>query len=565
MIANEPAAWDLETDFVAIGSGIGGLAGAITAREHGLDAVVLERTDKAGGVTALSLGEVWVPGNRHASALGIEDSSESGWRYVSSLSMGYAQDRLIRNQAVHASVALSWFEDTIGLRMEPIRGMPDYYYGHNNDAVPEGRLLEPLPFDGSQLGDWQERTRLSPQVPYGMNHQDRADGGGTCNIPNSDFSVMARRLEQDERCLGPALAAYFVKGVLDRDIPILTETNAVELIGDGTRIVGIRAERYGKDFFVRGRKGVLLGVSSYDRSKNFMRTIGNLLDPGSLVFSAIDGSHFRLAGAVGARLARVPDVTLLGFTIPGEELDDGSQMWRGAMTFAGLPHTIVVNSAGKRFGNEAFYRSLNYNVDAIDGGTQTHPNFPCWAILDAQAREKYPIGSIMPGQEPPEEVAFKADTLAELAAKVGIDADGLAATVERFNQACDNSEDPDFDRHAYPWSAWMSGDKNHKPHPNLGRLEKGPFYAVRFKRLTGSAIVSTGIVVDEHCRAIDWQGDAIPGLYLAGNSVARLDIGAVMQSGMSNARGMTHGYLSGRHAAGQPSDLLDKALAEVLG
>ena len=36
-----------------------------------------------------------------------------------------------------------------------------------------------------------------------------------------------------------------------------------------------------------------------------------------------------------------------------------------------------------------------------------------------------------------------------------------------------------------------------------------------------------------------------------------------MQSGLTNARGMTHGYLAGRHAAGQPSDLLPKALARL--
>ena len=559
MIANTPANWDLETDFLSIGSGIGGLAGAITAHEQGLEAMVLERSDKAGGVTALSLGEVWVPGNHHAAERGIEDSPESGWRYVSRLSMGYAEDRLIRNQAVHAPVALRYFENTIGLQMEVIDGMPDYYYGHNNDAVSEGRLLEPKPFLAEQLGDWQERTRVSPQVPYGMTHEDMARGGGTCNVMHWDYALMGERLQRDERCLGPALAAYFVKGTLDRDIPILTETNVVELIGDGERVVGIRAEREGRDFFVRARKGVLLGVSSYDRSPNLVRTLSMQLEPGSMVFNTIDGAHFRLAGPTGARVARIPDVTMLGYTIPGEEMDDGSQMWRGGMTLVGLPHVIVVNGAGKRFGNEAFYRSLYFNVDAIDGGSQTHPNFPCWAIMDAQAREKYPIGSIMPGQEPPEEVAVKADTLAELAAKVGIDREGLAATVAAFNEACDRGEDPEFGRHTYPWSEWMCGDPNNKPHPNLGRLEKGPFYALPFKRLTGSAIASTGIVVDEHCRAVDWSGNTIPGLYMAGNSVARLDIGAVMQSGMSNARGMTHGYLSARHAAGNPSDLLEKA------
>ena len=235
------------------------------------------------------------------------------------------------------------------------------------------------------------------------------------------------------------------------------------------------------------------------------------------------------------------------------------------MTFIGLPHTIVINRAGKRFANEGFYRSIYYAVDAIDGGTQTHPNFPAWAILDSQARAKYPLGSIMPGDEVPEEVAVKADSLAELAALTGIDRDGLEETVVRFNRFAEAGVDPDFNRHAYPWGAWLCGDANHKPHPQLGPLIKPPFYALRFKRLTGSAIASTGIVTDRHARAVNWDGEPIAGLYLAGNSVARLDNGAVMQSGMSNARGMTHGWLAAKHAAGQPSDLLDRALKEHAG
>ncbi len=53
-----PMRWDLEVDFVSLGSGIGGLTGAITAHDLGLTAIVLEKAAKVGGVTAYSLGEV---------------------------------------------------------------------------------------------------------------------------------------------------------------------------------------------------------------------------------------------------------------------------------------------------------------------------------------------------------------------------------------------------------------------------------------------------------------------------------------------------------------------------
>ena len=158
MIRNLPAKWDLEADVVSIGSGVGGLAAAITAHDHGVSALVLERSDQVGGVTALSMGEVWVAGNHHALALGIKDSPESGYRYLKRLAMGYGNDAAILNKTVHAPAALKYFEEKIGLKMQVIRDCPDYYYGCVDDSVAEGRMLEVAPFPAQTLGDWQARN-----------------------------------------------------------------------------------------------------------------------------------------------------------------------------------------------------------------------------------------------------------------------------------------------------------------------------------------------------------------------------------------------------------------------
>jgi len=564
MIRNLPEQWDLEADVVALGSGIGGLAAAVTAHDSGSSAIVLERADQVGGVTALSLGEVWVPGNHHEKELGIEDSADSGFRYLKRLSMDYGDDAAILNLTVHAREALKYFEDRMGLEMMVIRGCPDYYYGHSNDSVAEGRLLEVKPFPGATLGDWQEKTRVSPIAPYGMTHPDMMERGGTAHIANWDHALMGERLMKDERCLGPGLAAYFVKGALDRGIPMHTGVNVVELIGDGERIVGVRGVKDGKDIFVKASKGVVVAVSSYERNHDYNKTLAHQLDLGTMVFATVDGANFRLMGPFGARIAKVPDITMAGFRVPGEEQEDGTPITRSAMQPIGLPHTICVNREAQRFGNEAFYREFLYKIDQIDGGTQTHPNFPCWAILDSQAREKYPFGSVMPGSEFPEGMAAQADTIGELAQKIGLDAKVLEETVARFNANSEKGEDPDFGRGTHVWSAYMSGDKFHKPNPNLGALEKGPFYAVELVRTGGSAIPSTGVIVDQHQRVIGWDDQPIEGLYAAGNSVARMETGAVMQSGVSNARGMTHGYLAGLHVSGHPSARL-KEEAERLG
>jgi 3-oxosteroid 1-dehydrogenase len=558
VIKHLPAEWDSEADLVSLGSGIGGLAAAITAHDNGLRALVLERTAQVGGVTALSVGEVWVAGNHLARALNLQDSPESGFRYLKRLSMNYGSERAILNKIVHAPLALKYFETAIGLNMSVIRGCPDYYYKAVDDSVPEGRLLECLPFPAASLGEWQSRTRVSPLVPFHMTHKDMFDRGGFANIAKWDFSIMAGRLERDERCLGSGLIAYFVKGALDRNIPLHTDTEAVELIGDGQRIVGVRARKDGKDFFVKANRGVVIAVSSYERSADYNKTMGQQIDVESMVFPAIDGANFRLAGPFGVRTARVPDITALGYQIPGEEQETGEPLWRSALQPLGMPHTIVVNAKGRRFGNESFYRDLQFAVDFIRGGTQTHPNFPCWAILDSQARAKYPFGSLMPGQDWPKNFGAVADSIEGLAEKIGIDTAGLAATIENFNRCAAQGQDPEFSRGMHPWSAWMSGDPFNKPHPNLGALSKPPYYAVILKRLGGSAIPAAGLVSDQHSRAIGWDDRPLEGLYVAGNSAARLETGAMMQSGVSNARGMTHGYLAALHAAGKASALLEK-------
>lgn len=560
---NVPPVWDLEADVVALGSGIGGLSAAITAHELGASAIVVEKSEQLGGVTALSMGEVWVSGNHYAAELGIEDSAESGFRYLQRLAMGYGSDLAILNKVVHAREVLRYFEERIGLKMAVIRDCPDYYYGVTNDSVSEGRMLECEPFPAQSLGDWQTKTRISPSMPYSLTHHDIFSAGGVANMSKWDFALMAQRMEKDERCLGPGLAAYFVKGAADRGIPMLTGAAAEELIADGERVVGVRVVREGKDLFVKANKGVVVAVSSYERNEDYNKTLSQQLEVGSMVFATVDGSNFRLMGTLGARIARVPDITSLGFTVPGEEDEEGRPVWRNAMQSIGQPHTIVVNRAGKRFGNEAFYRSFYYKTDEIDGLNQVHPNYPCWAIFDSQARAKYPFGSVVPEQEWPAGLGAVADTLNDLARAVGIDSVGLAEAVARFNAEAEKGQDPDFHRGEQPWSFWMAGDPNQKPSPVLGSLTNGPFFAVQLHRLGGSAIPPAGVLTDVHSRVVDWHDRPIMGLYAAGNSVARMETGAVMQSGISNARGMTHGWLAARHACGDPSTLLEREVERL--
>ena len=133
----------------------------------------------------------------------------------------------------------------------------------------------------------------------------------------------------------------------------------------------------------------------------------------------------------------------------------------------------------------------------------------------------------------------------------------------RFNTFVANNNDEDFKRGSHPWSGWFCGDKFNKPNPNLGVIEKPPFYAVQLHQTGVTAIPAAGLVIDHHSRVVGWDDKPIEGLYAAGNSSARMETGAVMQSGVSNGRGMTYGWLAGLHAAGKPSDLLPKEIARM--
>ena len=67
--------WQVSCDVLVAGSGAAGLACAFTARDMGLNVIVVEKSDRIGGTTAWSGGEIWVPCNSQQAEAGIKDSS----------------------------------------------------------------------------------------------------------------------------------------------------------------------------------------------------------------------------------------------------------------------------------------------------------------------------------------------------------------------------------------------------------------------------------------------------------------------------------------------------------
>ena len=131
--------------------------------------------------------------------------------------------------------------------------------------------------------------------------------------------------------------------------------------------------------------------------------------------------------------------------------------------------------------------------------------------------------------------------------RLGIDPARFEQTLARFNANAEKGEDPDFGRGSMPWAIRLVGDMDYK-NPLLGPLNKPPYHAVRLRPVS-VGINSHGLKWNLDAQVLHVRGHAIPGLYSVGNSAALLDLGGGYQSGTSNSRAITWGYVAGRHAA----------------
>ena len=542
--------WDLEVDLVCVGSGLGGICSAIAAHDLGAEVVVLEKAPKLGGVSGYGGGEVFVPNNHKMRELGIEDSDEAGRQYLEFLSAGFANPALMEKLLANARRAIEYFEKEAGVKWIAVEGLPDYYYPKVPSAHAGGRYLSVDLFPGAELGEWQHKTFLTPHVPVGALHKELYAWGGLARVTEWDYELIARRMGEDLRSWGPGMMGYFVKAAMvDRGIPAHVETPVRELIQKDGAVIGVRAEREGKEFRVRARRGVVLAIGGYDNNREMARQFEAMPDWNSACPPYLDGDNIVMGGEIGAAIAAVPPTNLAmfyGYQIPGEEAE-GKPLYRTSWE-CGCPHAIWVNRAGQRFCDEAFYKDYQPRLRSWDGRTQEMPNLPPFLIFDQNYRDRYPLGSFMPGQELPEELVVKADTPRGLAVALGIDADNFEATLARYNGFAAKGEDPDFDSGSYAWSVRLTGDLSY-PNPNVGPLDKPPYYGVRLVPV-GVGINSHGLKTDLHARVVHVRGEPIPGFYAVGNSAALMDLGGGYQSGTSNMRAITWGWIAGRHAMG---------------
>src|SRR5271155_2080264 len=145
---------DRQVDVLCVGSGAGGLSAAIAAADAGLRTLVVEKDDKAGGVQALSSGQIWLGATHLQSALGIGETRAEFAHYLDNLSQGLAVPAMRDMFIDRGNEALRFLAERIAIPFMVIRRLPDYFYPRVPGSRAEGRYIEVKPFPGHSLGPW---------------------------------------------------------------------------------------------------------------------------------------------------------------------------------------------------------------------------------------------------------------------------------------------------------------------------------------------------------------------------------------------------------------------------
>ncbi|HEY3995547.1 MAG TPA: FAD-dependent oxidoreductase [Mycobacterium sp.] len=535
--------WDSEVDVVVLGSGGAGLTAALTAAAAGATVEVFEKAPTVGGTTAVSGGIVWIPA--HNRSPDGELTPADALQYLRAQSLGSMDDELVETFVQTGPAMLDFIEAHSGLRFEIATGFPDYRPELPGGQPTGGRSLSAAPFDLARLGDWATRITAFPAdwSNVGFDAETRARLHAAIDEQTSHLCVA-----------GTALIAGLLKGLLDAGVAPHTNARAEQLIADDGEITGVRIALPERTINVRARQGVVLGTGGFEwdpaLAQAFLR--GPMHGPVSPPNNTGDG--LRMAMSQGAALANMGEAWWVPIVqIPGDTID-GKQRSRSVRLERTRPRSIIVNAAGRRFVNEACdYNSMAGAFHYLDprGG---YVNDRGWMVFDSVHLQRYGFLGIEPGQPVPDWFCESAD-LAELAAKTGIDADGLAHTVEQWNRHVAAGADPDFGRGSSAYDGYWGDDSaTTQAGKTLGPIDTAPYYAVPVR--IGAMGTKGGPRTDPDGRVLHIGGEPIAGLFAAGNAMGGVTGRAYGGAGGTLGPAMVFGYRAGYAAAtGKSVDL----------
>ena len=585
-----------DVDVVVVGSGGAGLMAALAAAKKGARVLVVESRELVGGATGISAGAAWIPNHGFSTEdLKVDDDLDKARTYI----YGQGRDETLDHDLIEKFLqngprVARYIEQNTSFGWIPTI-WPDYRSDIPGASV--GRALFPGPYSPEGLGEAKKYVR--PALTTGM-------------AKNPLPFWMLGGIGIDEVWLaGPALVGALLEGGLRNGVDVRVSAPAVRLIIEDSAVKGVVVESDGVEHQVRAAKGVVLASGGYESSdevttKYLGAPFGTQVSP-----RGHNGIAVQLAEDVGADLTGMDDAWWMpGVQLPGEELE-GTPLSRVFLGERALPHSIMVNSKGERFANEALaYDQFGQIMREVDEATGEMPNATAWLIFDQNYWDKFGIFGVAPGGEVPDYL-YRADSLAGLAAQIGVDEVGLLRTVDKFNPEAAKARDPEFgrgdtmfDRYfgAYyprlgkaspdawipgvtakaravvgkaigPVVAKLAGRVARKNDPEalrsavvgplariirpvlkspkssvLGPVQKAPYYALK---VHASALGTVGgPKTDAVGHALTTDGKVIPGLYAAGNAGGAPTKGFYGGAGGTISLGLVFGYLAGEEVAG---------------
>ena len=477
---NEPDSWDYESDVIVIGTGTS-CYGAIKLADSGLSVIAIEAYATAGGTTGISGGMQWLPNTHFSREFG--DTREKSLAYVKSMrktsGITDAQcEAFVDNAGPMLDYITPILEGTsAGVKATQTAGFGDFY-AHWEGGLTEGRTVDfRRPGDFFGAANWR-KAYLEAQEKLGV-----------------QFSLKTT-------------ATKFVYRVGADGVP---------------EILGVIAERDGKEVSFKARKGVILATGGFDWDQDLCNTFLATPTEYACSLNTLTGKGLRMVMSVGADLSNMTETFgHLTYKVKAEE-----QKKKGVpcniMYERMMPRQIIVNSKGRRFINESSDYDSSWRAMAgyKSYGDHDLENVPAWVIMDRTHVDKYGfkvsayIGDVDERGVPP--YFYEAPTLRELAEKIGVDPDGLEDEVAKFNGYCEKMVDPDFHRGENPfeWHFFSDSSAPEGPARNLGPITDAPFYAGEI----APAMLGTcgGPRLNEHAQVLHVSGTPIGRLYACGN------------------------------------------------
>lgn len=559
---------DETVDVLVVGSGGGGLTAALAAEAAGLKVLVVEKAAYYGGSTALSGGGIWVPNAPAQHRDGFELDPDSVVQYLRTITDGLVTEERLRAYVRRSPEMMAFLENRS--RWLEFVWKPGYadYYPELPGGSDQGSTINVPPIDLRSLGA-DEELLLKPLAlaPKGiwlgpkdlrLFYQVRQNWRGKAVLVKLLWRKFRAHVFGDRiAAIGQSLVARLRLALREHDIPLWLNAPMTELTtGPDGEVTGAVVERDGVPVRIRAERGVILATGGFDHDMEWRRREEPVIEEDwSFGNPVATGDGIRAGEKVGAATELMDE----SWWFPSIQWPDGRMQF--LLNERMMPAQFIVNGNGERYINEAA-PYMDFGHAMLAGQRTGVDHIPSWLVTDHRSWNRYVVAGHLPlpkipfapvptGRKIPQAwldsgVVVAANSIEELATKIGVPPEKLRATADRFNELATKGHDDDFARGDSVYDNYY-GDPT-LPNPNLAPLGKPPYYA--FRMVLGDLGTSGGLVTDEHARVLRPDGSPIPGLYATGNTSAAVMGRSYAGAGATIGPAMTFGYIAAEHLSG---------------